>query len=180
MPSNVLDDFHRMHGCEVDAFFAASDDRGDFAKFVDARFLARHPDFVIGEIFVNRSARGVIRGFHLQWPPADHAKLVACIGGSFFDVLLDLRRSSPTYRSFAVRTLTVGQRVYVPRGVAHAFQSLEDHSTMGYATTHAHVPSHDGGVDPLSCPIAWPVADPVVSVRDRGLPAFTSIESPFA
>ncbi len=179
MRPNVFDDFHRLPGCESGTFFSASDERGDFAKIIDAGFLARHPGYAVRELFCNRSTRGVVRGFHLQWPPSDHAKLVACIDGAVFDVMLDLRRSSPTYRRFAARRVSAGECLYVPNGVAHAFQALDSGATMLYATTHAHVPPDDGGVDPLSCPIDWPIADPVVSVRDRTLPAFDALESPF-
>ena len=180
MPPDLLTDFHLVGGCAFGQCFMQHDVRGSFGKFVDASFFAREPHESVREVFFNQSMRGVVRGFHLQWPPADHAKAIACVTGRFFDVLLDLRRGSRTYGRFAAQTMGPGQFAYIPRGIAHAFQSLEDHSTMLYATTSAHVPALDGGVDPLSCGIEWPVTDIIVSDRDRALPPLDAIESPFA
>lgn len=169
-------DFHSLHGCEGGSLFWHSDARGDFSKFIDDRFFQRHPQNAVKEVFFNRSKRGVIRGFHLQWPPAGHAKLVACLSGSFCDVLLDLREDSPTYKDFAMQVLSPGKYVYMPNGVAHAFQALDDMSVMLYATTSDHNPELDGGVNPLTCGVPWPIVDFTISDRDRALPSLKEIK----
>lgn len=176
---NVLDELGQMNGCEFGTCLSQHDARGDFRKIIDARFFEHNPDDVVREVFLNHSMRGVVRGFHLQWPPAAHSKMIACVSGRFFDVLLDLRRSSPTYKRFAIQEMRPGQFAYVPKGIAHAFQALEDGSTMLYATTSAHAPAFDGGVNPMSCAIEWPIAEVIVSDRDRSLPPLDALDSPF-
>ena len=95
---------------------------------------------------------------HFQLPPHDHDKLVYCIRGRVMDVLLDLRKSSPTYgRSFGNEISANNHlMLYIPKGVAHGFLSLEDDSVLVYKTTTIHFPSHDAGVRWDSFGYTWP------------------------
>jgi dTDP-4-dehydrorhamnose 3,5-epimerase len=174
-----FDEFAKLDGCFFGKRQMHLDERGEFVKVLDRELRMQASGFVTREIFVNRSRRGVVRGFHLQWPPAHHAKFVTCLDGAMFDVLLDLRRSSATFRRFAVQRMEPGDFAFIPAGIAHAFQALVDDSTMLYAIDSDYVPALDGGVNPLSCPIEWPVDDPVVSQRDHSLPSFADLDCHF-
>jgi dTDP-4-dehydrorhamnose 3,5-epimerase len=109
-----------------------NDDRGFFLKTFHAEEFQDHGcDLIIREQFFTVSHRNVLRGMHFQAPPSDHAKLIHCLTGSILDVVLDLRKSRPTYGKFFSTRLSAecGTGLFVPRGFAHGFLSLEDHST---------------------------------------------------
>ncbi len=124
----------------------------------------------------SRSAKGVLRGLHYQKAPFGQAKIVRVAYGSVFDVVVDLRRASPTFgRSFSV-TLSAGnaKMLFIPAGFAHGFLSLEDDTEFVYKVSAFHSPDHERGVrwnDP-SLGIRWPQPEGeiYVSERDRALP----------
>ena len=159
-----------------------ADARGEFVKtyHVDL-FASCGIPFVPAEEFFSTSVRGVVRGMHFQLPPHAHDKLVYCIRGRVLDVVLDLRRSSPTYGR--VESCELSQynhfQLFVPAGCAHGFLSLEDNSTLVYQTSTTHHSSQDAGVRWDSIGFSWPVTNPTVSVRDAGLPALGHFVSPF-
>lgn len=120
--------------------------------------------------------RGMIRGLHYQAEPAPEIKLIRCTAGLVFDVLVDLRRASPTFgrwESFELPAQT-GRALYVPGGIAHGFQCLADGVEMFYQMSMFFDASLARGVrwDSPSLGIPWPMADPVLSERDRALPVF--------
>lgn len=120
--------------------------------------------------------RGTIRGMHFQMEPHAETKIVRCTMGAIRDVVLDLRRESPTFRQWVGVDLTVDNRrmVYVPRGCAHGFQTLLDATEVFYQITPSYMPEAARGVrwnDPVFA-IEWPVADPILSARDRNYPDF--------
>ncbi len=127
------------------------------------------------------SARGVIRGMHFQLPPADHAKLVYCVSGRVVDVIVDLRRGSPTYGEHRCVELDSeqGTGVYVPSGCAHGFVALSEGATVRYDVTSVHSPEHDAGIAWDSFGFDWPIADPILSDRDRQQPRLDQFDSPF-
>lgn len=158
------------------------DARGSFLKtFHQPEFTTLGLDFAPEEVFVTTSAAGVVRGLHCQWPPKAHAKLVQCVTGAVFDVVLDLRRGSATFGHHLSRQLDAGngQSLFIPAGCAHGFAVLEAPATLIYLTSCPHDPAHDGGVRWDSAGIAWPISTPVVSARDRALPALCDLQSPF-
>jgi dTDP-4-dehydrorhamnose 3,5-epimerase len=118
--------------------------------------------------------RGTIRGMHYQTSPADEAKLVRCTHGSMFDVVLDLRPDSPTYRSWYGTTLSAenGQMLVIPEGCAHGCQSLEDDTEFFYMASALYSPDHATGVrhDDPAFSIAWPLPVTVISDQDRNWP----------
>jgi dTDP-4-dehydrorhamnose 3,5-epimerase len=153
------------------------DDRGAFARrFCVEEFLAHglEIDFVQRSISINARA-GTLRGMHYQASPYLEAKIVRCTRGAVFDVLVDLREGSPTYGQWHGEELTADNRLmlYIPKGFAHGFQSLVDNSEVDYEITTPHVPEAAAGFrfDDPRLAINWPVADMIVSERDKMLPS---------
>ena len=158
------------------------DARGRFVKPLVVSQLQAHglrADFV--EQYHSTSAPGVIRGMHFQVPPHEHAKLVYCAAGAVTDVLLDLRRQSPTYGRAISLPLTAesGHALYLPVGIAHGFVAMEDPALMIYNVTSEYAPAHDSGVRWDSFGFDWGVTAPVMSERDCGFPALADFVSPF-
>ncbi len=156
-----------------------TDERGFFARTVCAREFEAHglrADFVQSSISLNHR-RGTVRGLHLQWPPSQEHKLVRCLRGAIFDVLLDLRPGQPTYLSHLAFELSGDNRdaLYIPAGVAHGFQTLADDSEVLYQMTDFHAPELATGVrwDDPAFGIEWPQRPAtVIAARDAGYPDF--------
>jgi dTDP-4-dehydrorhamnose 3,5-epimerase len=118
--------------------------------------------------------RGTIRGLHFQYPPHAEAKLVRCLRGEIWDVVVDLRRNSPTFLKWHAEVLSQGNMsaFLIPQGCAHAFQSLTDDVEMLYLHSAVHVPASEGGLnvsDPMLA-IEWPLSQGEMSARDRSFP----------
>lgn len=129
---------------------------------------------------------GTIRGIHFQSKPMAQGKLVRCLAGKLFDVVVDLRADSPTYGRWASAILTPEDinQLWVPVGFGHGFCTLEPNSVISYRVTNYYSPEHDLGVawnDP-TIGIEWPdVADPeTLSGRDRQQPAFSDLPAHFS
>jgi dTDP-4-dehydrorhamnose 3,5-epimerase len=154
------------------------DERGFFARSWCAREFEAHglnPRMVQCNISLNRMT-GTLRGIHYQAAPYEEAKLVRCTAGSIYDVIIDLRPESPTYKKYAAAVLTADNHkmVYVPEGFAHGFLTLEDNSEVFYQMSEFYAPVHSKGVrwnDPLFG-IEWPIAPRTMSERDRSYPDF--------
>ncbi|KAA3632089.1 MAG: dTDP-4-dehydrorhamnose 3,5-epimerase [Proteobacteria bacterium] len=121
---------------------------------------------------------GTVRGLHYQAPPAAEEKLVYCLSGAMFDVAVDLRPDSPTYRQWFGCELTAanGRGVRVPKGVAHGCQALVDDSLLLYYVSAPYTPDAERGVrydDPL-LGIQWPLEPVGVSEKDRSWPLLDS------
>lgn len=154
------------------------DVRGFFARtFCGAEFAKRGLDATVVQSSISFNRRkGTLRGMHYQVAPFEETKLVRCTMGSIHDVILDLRSGSPTYkRSFSVALSGQNRRaLYVPRGFAHGFQTLEDDSEVLYQMSVPYSPEHERGVrwnDPAFA-IEWPAAERVMNERDRNYPDF--------
>jgi len=159
-----------------------SDKRGIFAKtFHSESFAQQGVRFALREEFYSISAKNVIRGMHFQSPPHDLGKLVMCLQGRLLDVVVDLRRSQPTFgRWWSIELSADNSRVlFVPSGLAHGFLSLADGSMTHYKTTAVHSPAHDQGIRWDSFGFTWPVSSPVLSERDMNLPRLDDFKSPF-
>jgi dTDP-4-dehydrorhamnose 3,5-epimerase len=154
-----------------------ADERGFFARVWCAREFG---DRGLATVFVQSSIsfnkrRGTLRGLHLQSPPHAETKLVRCTRGAAFDVLVDLRPESATYKRWHVCELTAENRgtVYIPEGIAHGFQTLSDDTELAYCISTYYEPAAARGVrwDDPTLAIAWPMVPPtVVSEKDRQLP----------
>ncbi|MDP3719104.1 MAG: dTDP-4-dehydrorhamnose 3,5-epimerase [Acidobacteriota bacterium] len=119
-------------------------------------------------------SRGMIRGLHFQAAPVSEVKLVRCTAGAIWDVIVDLRTDSATYGHHASFELSAESRrqLYVPAGFAHGFQCLTDGCEVSYMMSESFVPELARGVrwDDPALNIAWPIASPQLSERDRNLP----------
>jgi dTDP-4-dehydrorhamnose 3,5-epimerase len=131
------------------------------------------------------AAFGTVRGLHFQAPPAAQAKLVRAVRGSVLDVAVDLRRGSPAFGRWCGATLTArhGEQLFIPRGFAHGFCTLEPDTEIAYKIDGFYAPDCEGGViwnDP-EIGIPWPVepGEAVLSERDRKLPRLCELDSPF-
>src|SRR6266566_591115 len=118
--------------------------------------------------------RGMLRGMHYQAEPKPEIKLIRCAAGAILDVLVDVRRDSPTFARWEGFDLTSGNRrtLYVPGGIAHGFQCLTDDCEVFYQMSEFYFPELARGLrwnDP-QVGIKWPLADPVLSERDKALP----------
>jgi dTDP-4-dehydrorhamnose 3,5-epimerase len=159
-----------------------ADHRGIFVKtFHEPLFRELGIAFQPREEFYSTSAKDVLRGMHFQLPPCAHAKLVYCPAGRVLDVALDLRRNSATYGRAFARELSAANRelLFIPAGFAHGFLALADDALLVYKTDAVHSPAHDTGIAWNSFGFAWPVANPILSERDRKFPAWGEFQSPF-
>jgi dTDP-4-dehydrorhamnose 3,5-epimerase len=158
------------------------DERGFFARIFCAEEFAAHGlSAHWKQMNTSFSARrGTLRGLHFQRPPAAEAKLVRCLGGAMYDVLVDLRAGSNTFGRWTALELTprTGAMVYIPEGVAHGFQTLCEDTEVLYCHTAAYSQDHEGGLmfDDRTVGIAWPLPVSTISDRDRSHPSLHDLE----
>lgn len=152
------------------------DARGSFARaFCQREFEAQGIVFNIAQCNLARTLQaGVVRGLHYQEHPHEEQKLVRCVAGAVHDVLVDMRPASPTHRAVYCARLdtTNRQALFIPAGVAHGYQALEDHTEFLYMTDAFYVPGVEKGVrysDPAIA-VAWPLPPRDVAERDTQWP----------
>jgi dTDP-4-dehydrorhamnose 3,5-epimerase len=154
------------------------DKRGFFARTWDPEeFLERglNPQLAQCSISYNRT-HGTLRGLHYQAAPYEEAKLVRCTAGAIFDVAVDLRPDSATFRNWRGVELSADNRLalYIPEGCAHGFLTLDDDSEVHYQISQPYMPQAARGVrwnDP-AFGITWPGEVAVINERDRSYPDF--------
>jgi len=133
----------------------------------------------------SKSSKGVLRGLHFQKPPFEQSKLVRCIEGKVVDVAVDIRKGSPTYGMHVAVELSVENKrqLFVPRGFAHGFVVLSEFATFAYKVDNSYAPEYESGVryDDSDLNINWGLTENEVqlSVKDKILPAFKDLNSPF-
>ena len=155
-----------------------TDARGFFARTFCRAEFQRHglePDIVQCSVSHNRH-RGTLRGLHYQAAPHEEAKLVSCIRGAIHDVIVDLRPTSPAFRRPFALVLRADEHraLYIPKGLAHGFLTLEDDAEVFYQMSVPYAPACARGVrwnDP-AFGIAWPEPPQHLSERDRTYPDF--------
>jgi dTDP-4-dehydrorhamnose 3,5-epimerase len=152
------------------------DERGFFCRTFDVEVMRAagiDPSAFVQDS-ISRSAGGVVRGMHVR-KGAGEAKLVRCSYGAVFDVIVDLRPASPTYRNSATFELRGDEQVslYVPAGCAHGFQARTDPADVSYRIDRAHDPAEDVSIafDDPELAIPWPVPVVAMSSRDRAAPS---------
>lgn len=154
------------------------DERGFFARtYCRSDFEARGLDPAITQCSVSYNhRRGTLRGLHFQIAPHEEVKLVRVTQGKIWDVIVDLRPESPTFRKHFSVVLSAERRneLYIPKGVAHGFQTLEDGAEVYYQISEFYVPESARGYrwDDPAFAIPWPEPVTVISERDRELPFF--------
>ena len=154
------------------------DERGFFARSWSAEeFEARELTGNLAQCSISFNTReGTLRGLHYQIEPYAEAKLVRCSAGAMYDVLVDLRRESPTHRKWFGVELNAENRkmIYIPKGFAHGFQTLADNTEIFYQISESYRSEAARGVrwnDPAFA-IDWPLANPILSERDRAFPDY--------
>lgn len=154
------------------------DSRGFFMETYNTMDLQ---EIGIRDVFVqdnqSRSVKGVLRGLHFQKQPHPTSKLVRCIRGQMFDVVVDIRKKSPTFKKWESFTLSENNKrlLYVPIGFAHGFCVLSGEAEMAYKVSEYFYKECDAGVrwnDP-DVDVKWPVTNPIVSEKDANLPFLT-------
>ena len=155
-----------------------ADERGYFMRIFCETELAEQgiPHHCAQASLSHNLRAGTIRGLHFQWPPSGEDKLVRCVAGSVFDVIVDLRPHSATFARHLIVELSAenGRAVFIPHGCAHGFQSLVNGATVLYQMDEAYRPGLDGGFryDDPAFAIEWPLAPTLISSRDRSAPPF--------
>jgi dTDP-4-dehydrorhamnose 3,5-epimerase len=156
------------------------DERGFFCRTFDANVMrAAGIDFATFiQHSLSRSVRGVVRGLHVRRGDGE-AKLVRCSFGAIFDVIVDLRPTSPTYQNWESFELRDDEQMslYVPAGCAHGFQALSDTADVSYMIDRTHDPSEDVSIafDDPGLAIPWPLPVTVMSSRDRLAPLLADV-----
>jgi dTDP-4-dehydrorhamnose 3,5-epimerase len=156
------------------------DDRGYFFETFHAeRFGEQSLPHEFVQDNVSFSARNVIRGLHYQLGQPQ-GKLVMALSGEIFDVAVDIRRDSPTFGRWAGIILSAenARQLYIPEGFAHGFCVLSETARVYYKCTDLYAPKEERGIvwnDP-SLQIAWPVASPILSDKDRAYPYLAEVE----
>lgn len=154
---------------------AFPDDRGFFMEsYRESEFAAGGVPHRFVQDNHSLSRKNVIRGLHFQKEPRAQGKLVRVVTGAVWDVVVDLRRGSPTERRWTAIELSADNRrmLYIPVGFAHGFAALTDDVHLLYKCTEEYDASLDAGIrwnDP-ALGISWPVSDPIVSEKDGSLP----------
>lgn len=149
------------------------DTRGFFARtWCQQEFTEQwlNPNLVQCSISFNKK-RGTLRGMHFQEKPFEEAKLVRCTMGAIYDVIIDLRPGSVTFKRWVSVELTAENRraLYIPAGLAHGFQTLVDDTEVFYQMSVSYQPESARGLrwDDPAFKITWPIADPIISSKDQ-------------
>jgi dTDP-4-dehydrorhamnose 3,5-epimerase len=153
-----------------------SDDRGFFARAFCAKEFAAHgleTQFVQSNMSGNGQA-GLVRGMHFQRGADAEVKLVRCVRGEIYDVIVDMRENSPTYLQWfgALLSADNGAMMYVPRGFAHGYQALNEGAVVHYMVSAYYAPTAEGGLrhDDPALGIQWPLPVSDVSAKDKAWP----------
>jgi dTDP-4-dehydrorhamnose 3,5-epimerase len=165
----------RLPGAWIIELEEVADERGWFARTFDVdEFRARGLDPVVVQCNASLNARrGTLRGMHYQAEPHSESKLVRCVRGAIFDVAVDLRRDSRSYRGWQGVELSADNRLafYIPPGMAHGFQTLTEDCEVHYQMGHRYVPEATRGVrwDDPAFAIEWPPVDGARTISERDL-----------
>ena len=158
------------------------DNRGSFQKLFNYDFFSENGlDAEFKEFYYSINKKNVRRGMHFQIPPYEHTKVVYVSKGRILDVCVDIRKNSNTYgKCFSIEMNDkLPQYIYIPKGFAHGFLSLEDDSIVNYAQTSCYNKACDCGIRQDSIDFDWGIDKPIVSGRDLEFPELSDFESPF-
>ena len=162
------------------------DHRGYFLESFNQRKFEKHLNKIeFVQHNESKSTKGVLRGLHFQKPPYSQAKLVRCITGRVLDVVLDIRKGSPSYGKYEIVELSGENKrqLFVPRGFAHGFVVLSEEAIISYKVDNWYAPDHESGIlwNDESLNIDWKIDDSevILSDKDKELLTFNNFESPF-
>lgn len=171
-----------LSGAKLITLPASTDNRGSFVKtFHETVFAEAGVQFVLRESYYSFSHKDVIRGMHFQLPPHQHSKVVFCPQGAILDVIVDLRRSSPTFGQYYATELSAANNkaCFIPEGFAHGFKALTENAMTYYLVSSVYSAAHDAGIRYDSIGLDWNVASPVLSARDLSFGTLEDFVSPF-
>lgn len=158
------------------------DDRGALIRSFNTD-LSRAQNLIasLDQVLISVNKKDVIRGMHFQLPPKEQVKIVSVLKGKIVDVILDLRKGSPSYGKHVEVELSDENnlQVYIPGGCAHGFVALEDDTKVLYLQDSVQSPAHEAGIHVNSFGMNWNIAEPIVSKKDQALQAFKDFDSPF-
>lgn len=168
----------KLQGAFIIDLEKRTDDRGFFARtFCQNEFAQNNleTNFVQGNTSLSLK-KGTLRGMHFQKAPYGEDKLVKCTKGALYDVIIDLRKNSPTFKQWLGVELTENNHrmLFVPKGFAHGFVTLEDNTEANYLVSQFYTPAADSGVrfnDP-AFGIEWPIEITTASEKDKNHPDF--------
>ena len=176
----ILKDFE--NGIKEIEFSNFNDERGEFSRiFCENEYkLMKIPSSWSQINYSKTFSKGTIRGMHFQYFPYSEIKLIRCISGKIFDVVIDIRPKSKFYGEFFSITLDSDKNngICIPEGFAHGFQTLTEKVTMIYFHSQPYTPNSEGGINPLDIDLGinWPIANNLISKRDKNLPAFKDLK----
>jgi len=152
-----------------------SDSRGIFREwFKEEVEMTIGRSFIVSQANVSSSNKGVVRGIHYSLASKGQGKWITCISGSIWDVIVDIRPTSPTFKKWVGIELNglSSSSIFVSEGLGHGFISLEDNSTVAYLLTSKYSPEEEFGINPLDpeLGIAWPINRPILSSKDETAP----------
>lgn len=168
-----------LPGCVVIEPAVHGDARGFFYEsFHAGKFAERGLDLRFVQSNVSRSARGVLRGLHYQWPNPQ-GKLVSVLEGEVYDVAVDIRVGSPTFGQWAAAVLSADNKrhFWVPEGFAHGFAVLSEHATFAYQCTALYDRDADAAIrwNDAAIGVDWPIAEPTLSDKDAKAPFLADV-----
>ena len=161
-------------GIHIIDSFHAIDERGSFVKCLSS---TNDIQFEVAETYYSVNKKNVVRGMHFQIPPFDHKKIVHVIKGSVVDVVLDLRKSSSTYGKVFSTVLSEKNKraLYIDKGFAHGFKSLEENTIMLYLVSSVYNKEADRGIHYNSIDFEWGLDIPLISKRDDDFDSFKDV-----
>lgn len=171
-----------LNGAKLITLPSSQDARGTFVKTFHETTLAQAGiAFTLRESYYSFSKKDVIRGMHFQLPPHQHAKVVFCPQGAILDVIVDLRRHSPTYGHHYATELSAANHkaYYIPEGFAHGFRALTDDAMTYYLVSSVYSAAHDAGIRYDSIGYHWDVREPILSARDLSFGTLADFDSQF-
>lgn len=151
------------------------DVRGFFLRLIDQEIFNyfKFNDIKTQINFSFNKKKGIIRGMHFQIPPYDEKKLVTCVQGSIYDVVIDLRKNSKTYLKYYSEVLSAKEfnSLLIPEGFAHGFQTLEDNTQLFYIHSNLYNKSYERGINVLDpmFKIKWPLKEKIISEKDKNI-----------
>lgn len=177
--------FHetKLKGAYIIELEKMEDERGFFARsYCRKEFEAHGINFKIVQCNISfNEKKGTLRGMHYQKPPYCEEKLVCCVSGAIYDVIIDLRSSSASFGKWFSAKLTQANNkmVYIPKGFAHGFQTLENKTTVSYQMSEFYHPECAQGLrynDP-KLKIPWPYSKGILSPKDKSYPSIENFNS---
>ena len=169
----------KLKGAYIIELEKLEDNRGFFARTWDKKIFDKRGlnSDLVQMSFSHSKQKGTLRGMHFQVNPFEETKIVRCLRGRIFDVIIDLREKSETYKEWINVELDDEERkmIYIPEGFAHGFQTLEDNTEVCYQMSNWFSSEHAKGIrwDDKEFNIKWPIQNVIISEKDKMYEEFT-------